>query len=111
MKNAEAVLSVKFNSTLSPEELMDVCQEDLEIFRSVPGLLQKYYITEEFTGAISGIYIFETKRARESFWTSELAKNIPARYGVILNTLRVEQYDMAIVLNNSYLYQLLHLMH
>ena len=75
-------------------------QEDLEIFRSVPGLLQKYYITEEFTGAISGIYIFETKRARESFWTSELAKNIPARYGVILNTLRVEQYDMAIVLND-----------
>jgi len=100
MKNAEAVLSVKFNSTLSPEELMNVCQNDLEVFRNVPGLLQKYYISEEFTGAISGVYIFDTKSARESFWTSELAKNIPARYGVIPDTLRVEQYDMAIVLND-----------
>jgi len=61
MKNSEAVLSVKFNSTLSPEELMNVCQNDLEVFRNVPGLLQKYYISEEFTAAISGIYIFDTK--------------------------------------------------
>ncbi len=79
---------------------MNVCEEDLETFRSVPGLLQKYYIAEEFTGAISGIYIFKTKTARASFWTSELAKNIPTRYGVIPETLRVEQYEMAIVLND-----------
>ena len=103
MKNAEAVLSVKFNSTLSPEELMNVCENDLEVFRNVPGLLQKYYIAEEFTGAISGIYIFENKNARTSFWASELAKNIPGRYGVIPETLRVEQYDMAIVLNDALL--------
>ena len=100
MKNAEAVLAVKFNSTHSAEELMNVCQEDLETFRSVPGLLQKYYIAEEFTGALSGIYIFENKNARAAFWTSELAKNIPTRYGVIPDTLSVEQYDMAIVLND-----------
>lgn len=100
MKNAESVLSVKFNSTHSAEKLINVCQEDLEIFRNVPGLLQKYYIAEESTGALSGIYIFETKSAREAFWDSELAKNIPARYGVIPETLRVEQYEMAIVLND-----------
>ncbi|MEO6405115.1 MAG: hypothetical protein ABIY51_10780 [Ferruginibacter sp.] len=99
MKNAEAVLSVKFNSKLNAEELINVCTEDLKVFRNVPGLTQKYYITEGLTGAISGIYIFENKSARESFWSSELAKNIPARYGVIPESLRVEQYDMAIVLN------------
>jgi len=100
MKNAEAVLSVKFNSTLSPEKLMNACQEDLETFRNVPGLLQKYYIVEESTGAISGIYIFETKSARTAFWTSDLAGKIPARYGVVPESLRVEQYEMAIVLND-----------
>jgi Putative mono-oxygenase ydhR len=103
MKNVQSVLSVKFNSTLSAEKLINVCKETLENFRSVPGLLQKYYITEESTGAISGIYIFETKTAREAFWNSELAKNIPARYGVIPETLRVEQYEMAIVLNEAVL--------
>ena len=100
MKNSEAVLSVKFNSTFNAEKMMNVCQQDLEDFRNVPGLIQKYYIAEEGTGALSGFYIFETKSAREAFWTSDLAKNIPARYGVIPETLRVEQYDMAIVLND-----------
>lgn len=100
MKKAEAVLSVKFKSSLDPEELIKVCKEDLENFRKVPGLVQKYYVAEDTTGAISGIYLFETKNARTSFWTSELAKKIPARYGVIPESLRVEQYDMAIVLNN-----------
>jgi hypothetical protein len=100
MKNAEAVLSVKFNSTHSPEKLINACVEDLEAFRNVPGLLQKYYLTEEITGAISGVYIFESRSARAAFWTSALAKNIPSRYGVIPETLRVEQYDMAIVLND-----------
>src|ERR1700743_1091668 len=101
MKNVEAVLMVKFNSTHSPEELNNGCQEDLETFRNVPGLLQKYYVTEEISGSISGIYIFETKKARTTFWESELAKGIPTRYGIIANTLRIEQYDMAIVLNDA----------
>jgi hypothetical protein len=100
MTDAEAVLLVKFNSTLSAENLMDVCKADMKTFRTVPGLIQKYYIAEENTGALSGIYIFDTKSARAAFWTSELAKNIPIRYGVIAETLRVEQYDMAIILND-----------
>jgi hypothetical protein len=103
MKNAEVVLSVKFNSTLSAEKLMNVCSEDLETFKNVPGLLQKYYIGEESTGALSGIYIFENKTARSAFWNSELAKSIPARYGVIPETLRVEQYELALVLNEELL--------
>ena len=100
MKNAEAVLLVKFKSTFDAEKLLNVCQQDLEAFREVPGLIQKYYIAEEGTGALSGFYIFETKSARAAFWTSALAKAIPAQYGVIAETLRVEQYDMAIVLND-----------
>lgn len=103
MKNAEAVLSVKFNSTFDAEKLLNVCQQDLEAFRDVPGLIQKYYISEEGTGALSGFYIFETKNARAAFWASDLAKVIPAQYGVIPESLRVEQYDMAIVLNDAVL--------
>ena len=94
---------MKFNSTLNPDKLLEVCQEDLETFRNVPGLVQKYYISEEQTGALSGIYIFSSRNARSSFWNSDLAKNIPARYGVIPQTLRVEEYDISIVLNDAVL--------
>ena len=100
MKKAESVLAVKFNSSLDPEELLTISHEDLETFRNVPGLIQKYYVVEESTGALSGIYIFETEEDRTNFWASELAATIPARYGVLQSTLRVEKYEMAIVLNN-----------
>jgi hypothetical protein len=99
MKNAEAVLVVKFNSSHRPADLLDICLEDLDTFRDVPGLLQKYYTVEALGSAISGIYIFESRSARAAFWTSELARQIPARYGIMPETLRVEQYEMAIVLN------------
>lgn len=89
MKNAEAVLAVKFKSKHDPEELMKTCNEDLQDFRDVPGLIEKYYLAEESTGAISGVYLFTTKAAREAFWGSDLAKNILPRYKVVVETLRV----------------------
>ncbi|HVX26910.1 MAG TPA: YdhR family protein [Parafilimonas sp.] len=103
MKNAEAVLSVKFKSKLDGETLLNTCNENLESFRNVPGLIEKYYLVEEQTGLISGIYLFETKAAREAFWASDLAKDIVPRYGVIVETIRVERYDVAIVLNGAVL--------
>jgi len=99
MKKIEAVLSVKFKSKHSPEKLNSVCMADLETFRSVPGLVQKYYIAEELTGSVNGIYLFESKSARTAFWNSKLARSIAVRYGMIPHTLRVEKYDMEIVLN------------
>ena len=101
MKRVAAVLTVKFHSYHSPEHLMKMCQEDLDTFKRIPGLVQKYYVNEESTGAISGIYLFETKEARNAFQASELAKVIPDRYGVIPETLRAEEYEMALVLNEQ----------
>ena len=100
MKNAEAILAVKFSSTISPEKLQKICLEDLDAFRNVPGLIQKYYITEESTQDLSGFYVFENEQARESFWNSELAQTIAPRYGVKADSLRVERYEMLIVLND-----------
>ena len=100
MKNAQAVLSVKFNSSHSLADLQNTCQADLEKFRDVPGPMQKYYLLEEATGAISGVYFFEDKNARAAFWASELAASIPSRYLVVPGTLRAEEYDIAIVLND-----------
>ena len=100
MKNAEAVLSVKFESSHNPDDLLRICNEHLQDFREVPGLIEKYYLVEELSGAISGVYLFTTKTAREDCWTSELAKDIVALYGVKTATLRVERYDLSIVLKD-----------
>ncbi|HEX4851121.1 MAG TPA: hypothetical protein VFV08_09960, partial [Puia sp.] len=62
-KNVEAVLLVRFLSRHNPEHLLAICEEDLETFRKFPGLLQKYYITDHSTGAISGFYIFDSAKS------------------------------------------------
>lgn len=103
MKNKKAVLSVKFKSKYDAEKLNSLCHKHLQLFKNVPGLIEKYYLAEERTGATSGIYIFESKNAREAFWNSELAKDIPDTYGVILDTLRVENFEVVIELNESVL--------
>ncbi|MBW4891575.1 YdhR family protein [Mucilaginibacter sp. HMF5004] len=99
MKKSKSVLSVKFSSKHSADNLMTICQNDLEQFKKVPGLIQKYYIVEESTGALSGIYLFENREQRTAFLESDLAKGIPERYGVIPETLRIEQFDTAITMN------------
>jgi hypothetical protein len=101
MKTAEALLCVRFNSNYSLEELNEICLSDLENFRSVPGLVQKYYVAEEYSGAISSIYMFESKTTRAAFSVSDLAKGMPSRYKMIPDTIRVEYYNTLIVLNEN----------
>ena len=101
MKTAEALLSVKFNTSLKLEELDELCQADLEYFRSVRGLIQKYYIVDSSTKTVNGIYLFESKTARAAYWASKLARSMPRRYGLIPGTLRIEQYDVMIVLHEA----------
>lgn len=101
MKTAEALLSVKFNTSLKLDELNVLCEADLEYFRSVRGLIQKYYIVDSSTKTVNGIYLFESKTAKASYWASKLARSIPRRYGLIPGTLRVEHYDVMIVLNED----------
>jgi Putative mono-oxygenase ydhR len=101
MKTAEALLSVKFTTSLRLEELNELCQADLEYFRSVRGLIQKYYIVDSSTKTVNGIYLFESKTSRASYWASKLARSMPKRYGLVPGTLRVENFDVMIVLNEG----------
>jgi hypothetical protein len=99
MKIAEAVLVVKFISYHPPRKLALKLLEHVNSFRIVPGLIQHYYLTEELTSDICGFYVFETKSARAAFWGSKLAKKILAQYGIVPGTIRMEQYEIVLVLN------------
>ena len=101
MKNAKAVLSVRFKSTFGAEQLVQLFEKDLELFHNVPGLVEKYYIAEEGTDVNGGIYVFNNSATKAAFLNSELAKSIPDRYGVITGTLRVEQLEVTIDLKEA----------
>jgi hypothetical protein len=101
MNNSQALLSVKFISIHTSIELIQLFKQDIDLFKAVPGLVQKYYIAEEGTRAHGGIYVFENKAARNAFLDSDLASKIPSRYGVQPDTLRIEQFAVSIELPNT----------
>lgn len=87
-----AVLFVRAQSGLGAEELERRLLERRPRFLEVPGLLQKLYGRDSATGAVCGIYFFESQAALAAFRETELAKTIPTAYEVV--EFRPEVYDL-----------------
>lgn len=73
---------VNLRSPLSEDELLAKAHERAPQFRSIPGLLQKYYVSRPAEGEYAGVYIWDSMESLASFRESELAKSIPAAYEV-----------------------------
>jgi hypothetical protein len=65
-----AVLFVRAKSQLDERELERRLLERRPRFHDVPGLVQKIYGRDEATGAVCGIYFFETQAALDAFSVS-----------------------------------------
>ena len=87
-----AVLFVRAKSGLDETELEGRLLERRPRFLEVPGLLQKIYGRDRETGAVCGIYFFESQAALAAFRETELAKTIPSAYEVV--EFRSEVYDL-----------------
>lgn len=86
------VLFVRAKSGLDEEDLERRLLERRPRFRDVPGLVQKIYGREEATGAVCGIYFFETQAALAAYRETELAQTIASAYEV--TEIRLEVYDV-----------------
>lgn len=76
------VLTVKFESDLSEQEVYQVAEERLPQFREVPGLVQKYYLKCAQPNWYSGVYIWDSLESMKNFRATELAASIPLAYQV-----------------------------
>lgn len=103
MKQEQAILQLKFQSLLSPRQLFALFLMDAEGYRRVPGLIQKYDLEEDATGAFSSFFLFESAEARAHFLASQRAADFPERYGVIPSSLRLEQYECLQLLQDGLL--------
>jgi hypothetical protein len=87
-----AVLFVRITSALDADEFDRRLLERRPGFREVPGLVQKVYGRDRETGAVCGIYFFETEDALRAFRETELARTIPSAYEAV--EVRREVYDV-----------------
>ena len=87
-----AILFVRVKSNLEPAEFDRRLLERRPRFQAVPGLTQKVYGRDPATGAVCGIYFFESAEALATFRNSELARTIPSAYEAV--DVRREVYDV-----------------
>ena len=86
-----AILFVRITSDLDPLEFERRLHERRPRFREVPGLVQKMY-GRDTSGAVCGIYFFESDEALAAFRETELARTIPSAYEAV--DVRREVYDV-----------------
>jgi hypothetical protein len=87
-----AIMVVRITSDLEPEELERRMLERRPRFQEIPGLVQKIYARDGETGALCGIYFFDSHESLAAFRDTELARTIPSAYEAV--DVRREVYDL-----------------
>ncbi|MBT9190437.1 YdhR family protein [Zobellia russellii] len=73
---------IKLKSNLPEVELSKRANERASSFRTIPGLLQKYYVKTGKEGEYGGVYIWDSMASLQSYQKSDLAQSIPAAYEI-----------------------------
>lgn len=74
---------IKFETTLSEDELLAVARERVDRFRALPGLLQKYYVKLAEPDQYGGVYVWDSMESLKAYRESDLAVSIPSAYKVV----------------------------
>lgn len=73
---------IKLKSDLPEEELLERAKEREPGFKSIPGLLQKYYIKTSEEEEYGGVYVWDSVESLQSYQESDLARSIPSAYAI-----------------------------
>jgi heme-degrading monooxygenase HmoA len=71
---------VKFESTLSEDEVIATANERADQFCSLPGLIQKYYVKLGQPNYYDGVYLWGSMESLAAYRESDLAASIPIAY-------------------------------
>lgn len=74
------MLIMRFSTKKSAEELSQLSEAGFEKFRSLPGLIQKFYVRYEETGEVGGVYLWETGEALQAYLDGPIVKSLPERF-------------------------------
>ena len=80
MSRPVLAMLVKFKSSLSIEEITNVIRDRIDEFRALEGLEQKYYLRDESTGEVGGLYIWRSEDDFTAYRNSALRATIAQAY-------------------------------
>lgn len=74
---------VKFETSLSEKELVDVAKGRLDQYRATPGLVEKFYCKFPEPNYYGGVLIWDSMESIKVFSETELSKTIAEVYKVV----------------------------
>jgi heme-degrading monooxygenase HmoA len=89
---------VRFKSGLSDDEVQATFEGRADLYRSVPGLIEKLYLRFRESGEFGAVYVWESEKALIDFRETELARTIPEVYQVEGGRPYVELADVCLVI-------------
>ncbi len=93
------IVFITFESELSLEEVESRFRQRAQQFRDMDGLLQKFYIRDEESGRVGGIYVFDSEASRDSLFDSEVHAKL--REGPDVRDLDVSTFHVMFPLYGS----------
>jgi heme-degrading monooxygenase HmoA len=88
---------VRFKSRLSDAEVQAMFEERADLYRNVPGLVEKIYLRFRESGEFGAVYVWDSEEALMRFRETELARTIPDVYQVE-QAPRAELADVRLVI-------------
>lgn len=73
------LLSVRFRSEKAISEIEEMTRATLPMFRELPGLIEKYYVEDEETGHVGGVYVWETLEQLQNYLNGPIIAAMPER--------------------------------
>ncbi|WP_455197935.1 hypothetical protein [Kaarinaea lacus] len=77
------VQTVKFETSLSEDELVTVAKDRLDEYLATPGLIEKFYCKYAEPNTYGGVLIWDSMESLKAFSETELAATIPDAYKVV----------------------------
>lgn len=76
-----AIVRFKLSPTVKLADAAAMFKSSTPKYEKLPGLVRKYYLFDEATGAAGGVYLWENRAAADKVYTAEWRKTIAERYG------------------------------
>jgi heme-degrading monooxygenase HmoA len=93
------IVFITFESELRFEEIETRFRERAQQFRDMDGLLQKFYVHDEESGRVGGIYVFDSEASRDALFESEIHAKL--REGSDVRNLDITTFHVVFPLYES----------
>jgi heme-degrading monooxygenase HmoA len=93
------IVLITFESGLGIEEVDELFQERAGHYREMDGLLQKFYLHDEESGHVGGIYVFDSKESSETLFESDIHASLRDAYEA--RDVEIETFDVMLPLYES----------